>query len=507
MILRMVWQSLARRPGRSLLLLAGYALGVGVTVALLSIGDALVEQSRDRDLLGGGDLLVLPAGIDIETLKTGGASSLYFRLDRASYFYREVLGSPRFAGEVDAAAPWIDDELLYLRAGGATTPVSAGGEIPSLARALGVGPELAAGSWEDGPAAERWRAPSDSSLLARIDAFHLPDGPAAADSTWAEWHYFNLRSPDDDWWLYVTYLVGGRVRDGRWGGRMLATLVRTDGTERRFAANVEAEDVRFHTDRPDLSIGPSTVSLDPAGRYRIAAAVPAEQGQDTLRLDLLLTPEPRRYLPPVDVSPGGFESGYAVPVLAGGMTGRVCAGGRCREVANAPGYHDHNWGVWRDVTWDWGKARAGDLSILYGGVRRRPGGEPGEAAGESGHEEEEGGRFLFVVDSLGLRGVLPIRALNRFAGPRRPDGEPAPPDSLLVEARRGDERLTMRVRVGHARVSRRSDEDAGPDRFVQMEGGIEVEGSLLGEPVHETGAGFFETWLRAETPKSGAEPR
>jgi hypothetical protein len=99
-IFRLVWQSLARRPGRSLLLLGGYALGVGVTVALLSIGDALVEQSRDRDLLGGGDLLVLPAGIDVETLKTGGVSSLYFRIDRASYFSREVLTSPRFAGAV-----------------------------------------------------------------------------------------------------------------------------------------------------------------------------------------------------------------------------------------------------------------------------------------------------------------------------------------------------------------------------------------------------------------------
>ena len=62
MISSLVWASVRQRPGRSLLLLLGYALGVGVTVALLSIGDALVEQSRDRDLLGGGDLLVLPEG-------------------------------------------------------------------------------------------------------------------------------------------------------------------------------------------------------------------------------------------------------------------------------------------------------------------------------------------------------------------------------------------------------------------------------------------------------------
>lgn len=497
MILRLVWQSLARRPGRSLLLLAGYALGVGVTVALLSIGDALVEQSRDRDLLGGGDLLVLPAGIDVETLKTGGVSSLYFRIDRASYFYREVLTSPRFAGAVEAAAPWIDDELLYLRAGDTTVAVSAGGEVPSLSRALGVAPDLVAGRWEDGRASARWRAPSDSALRAEIDGFHLPEGPAATDSTWAEWHYFNLRAPDDAWWLYLTYLVGGRIRDGRWGGRLLATLVSADGTERVFSETRDGEEVRFHTDRPDLSVGPSRVTLDAAGRYRILASVPAESGSaDTLVVDLLLVPEPRRYLPPVDVSPGGFESGYVVPVLAGTATGRVCDRVGCRDVEDVPAYHDHNWGVWRDVTWDWGKARAGDLSILYGGVRRAAG--EGAASAAPGDGVEEGGRFLFVVDSLGLRGVLPIRELVRFSGSAGDGSGPAPPDSIRVEAARGDERLTLRIRVAHARVSRRSEEDDGPDRFVQMRGDVEVEGALLGEPVRASGSGFFETWLRRE---------
>ena len=37
MIPSLVWASMRQRPGRSLLLLLGYALGVGVTVALLSI--------------------------------------------------------------------------------------------------------------------------------------------------------------------------------------------------------------------------------------------------------------------------------------------------------------------------------------------------------------------------------------------------------------------------------------------------------------------------------------
>ena len=132
MILRLVWRSLAQRPGRSLLLLLGYGLGVGVTVALLSIGDALVEQSKDRDLLGGGDLVVVPAGIDLETLKTGGVSSLYFTIDQARFLYREVLTGAREGQRVAAAAPWIDDALLYLELADTTIAVAARGQIPSF---------------------------------------------------------------------------------------------------------------------------------------------------------------------------------------------------------------------------------------------------------------------------------------------------------------------------------------------------------------------------------------
>lgn len=478
MIGRLVWQSLAQRPGRSLLLLVGYGLGVGVTVALLSIGDALVEQSRDRDLLGGGDLVVVPAGIDLETLKTGGVSSLYFTIDQARYLYREVLSGPRFAERIEAASPWIDDELLQLQVGDTTVAVSARGQIPSRASALGVFPVLVAGSWEDTGADRRWLSPSDSARLAEIDAFHLPAGAAAEDSTWAEWHYFNILSPDRSWWLYLTYLVGGDVPDGRWGGQLLANLVRTDGSERRFEGRIEATDIRFHTDRPDLDLGESRVRLTSEGSYRLRATVPAADGKgDWLTLELTLTPDPHRYLPPVDVSPGGFTSGYVVPALGGLAEGQVCLEARCSSLTDAPAYHDHNWGVWRDVTWDWGVARAGDLSLIYGGVRRE--------------DAATGGRFLFAVDSLGLRGVLPVRSLE-YSWPADDAGAPTDrPAGFRLLAHQGSDTVSLAVDVDHVRVTPR---EADAARFFQMRGKADVRGTLLGEGVSETGAGFFETW-------------
>ena len=44
---RLALRHLTLRPGRTLLLLAGYGVGVAVMIVLLSIGEALLAQARD----------------------------------------------------------------------------------------------------------------------------------------------------------------------------------------------------------------------------------------------------------------------------------------------------------------------------------------------------------------------------------------------------------------------------------------------------------------------------
>ena len=574
MILRLVWRSISRRPGRSALLLAGYALGVGVTVALLSIGSALLEQARDRELVGGGDLTVLPAGLDLETFKTGGVSSLYFTVEQAPFLYRQVLAGPRFEDRIAAAAPWIDDELIYLgrRQGGAEgsgsghvaegetgsgeaagpgglTAASAGGRVPGLSRALGVRTEVVAGGWEDGASDRRWRSPGDSALYAGLDAFHLPPEGTAGDSAWAEWHYFNVLLPGDRGWLYLTYMVAGAVPDGRWGGRLLATLVEPDGAAdggdartgpappmrvRTYEAEVPARRVSFSLARPDLRIGDASVALDDAGVYRLTATIPAaggEGGRD-LRVDLSIRAVSRQHLPPLEVSGGGFPSGYTAPLLDGRASGRVCVGGRCRQVETARAYHDHNWGVWQAVTWDWGHAHLGARSVLYGGVRRdadllrRPGAGSDAGPDGPGPGGGDGGRFLFLSDTLGFLGLLPVDSLvHRWpesAGPR------TGPRSIRLRAARPPDSVRLDVDVRHGRATEAyavgagaAEEGAGPGGaaqarrrevaprdgrpsdethararawFHQMQGSATLRGHVGGEQISDRGSGFFETW-------------
>src|SRR5829696_8984979 len=150
MIRLLAVRNLTLKPLRSLFLLFGFSMGVAVMIVLLSIGEALLDQSRDERLVGGGDVTVLPEGVDVEVLKTGGLGGMFFSIDRARFVHRQVLASPRSAGLVRAAAPQIEGKLLYLRtAGGREVPVRAGADIPSLTRAVGAAPKLVAGTWED----------------------------------------------------------------------------------------------------------------------------------------------------------------------------------------------------------------------------------------------------------------------------------------------------------------------------------------------------------------------
>jgi hypothetical protein len=201
----LAFRHLLVRKLRSLFLLLGFSLGVGVMIALLSVGQAMLEQSRDISLIGGGEVTVLPQGIDVEAMRTGGVSGMFFGIDRARFLTRQALGGPRNRDLVRVVSPAIEGKLLYLRHGNRVVPVRAGGDVPSRARVVGSGLDLRSGAWEDSPADSAYLAPTPQQLYDEIDRFHLPARP---DSAWGEWHYFNLVTSTDEWW-YITYLIGG----------------------------------------------------------------------------------------------------------------------------------------------------------------------------------------------------------------------------------------------------------------------------------------------------------
>lgn len=469
MIFRLALAELRNRPGRALFLLGGYALGVAVMVVLLAVGEAMLEQARDRELVGGGDVVVVPAGISAEMLKAGGVSSLFLGIDHARFLQRNLLESPRGRREhgIRSSSPILDGKPVELFAGGRRIGVIATGEIPSRARAAGASPNLLSGRWMDSDADRRWTAPDRAAQLREIDRFHVPP---VRDSTWAEWHYFNVVL-DDARWVYVTLMVAGEVGvPGRWGGRILLTVREPDGTHRSLTRDLPGEQVRFDTTSPDLRFGERAFVRLEGDAYRVAADAGG------VRVDLRVQPSPRRYFPPTDLGGSELISGYVAPALHARAQGTVCLPA-CEAVRGAQAYHDHNWGVWRDVSWEWGSASDANLSLLYGVVR---GG--GNAAAE--------GLFAYLVDGDGVRGVYrpgDIRVLEMQTATADGRRIQVPRRFAFADARQGL-RVTVDVAAVHVTDMNR------PTRrwFVQMRGvaTIQERGRTVGRLT-----GFFETYV------------
>lgn len=476
-VARLAFRHLLVRRGRALFLLAGYGIGAGVMMVLLSIGEAMLVQSRDVALVGGGDVTVLPEGIDLEGLRTGTMSGLFYGIDRARFLQRQMIGGERAAGAVAAVSPTIEHKLLYLHRGDRLVPLRAGAEIPSAARAVGAGLDLVDGRWEDEPGDRAFRDPTPQQLYDELDRFHLP----APDTTWAEWHYFNVAPSADEWW-YITFLVGGAWREGRGGGQLLITRHRPGRPPARFESLAPWAQVVFDTARADLRVGAASVEQRD-GVYRIRGAARGSSGE--VRFDLQVTPERNAYFPPVELRGGDFVSGYVVPAVRGLASGSICENGACARHDSAPAYHDHNWGVWRETTWNWGQARGRSLSVVYGGVLT-----PDSIAAPSAAPY-----FLAVVDSLGVHQVL------RFGDPEAAGARPVPgvpgvvaPARLRIRAARGPDAVEVRVRV--LRVQATPVAFAGPRRFfLQMRGEFVLGGSLGGRAVADSGLGFFETFV------------
>src|SRR5688572_14874601 len=364
MIATLAFRHLLVRRLRSIFLLLGFSLGVGVMIVLLSVGQAMLDQSRDISLVGGGELTVLPQGIDIEAMRTGGMSGMFFGIDRARFLTRQIFGGGREESRVRTVSPVIEGKLLYLGHGGRTVAVRTGGEIPSRAGAVGSGLSLLSGSWTDSRADSAYMNPTPQQLYDELDRFHLPHRP---DPTWGEWHYFNVVTGPDEWW-YITYLVGGELPAGEWGGQLLVTRRTPNGHYERFTALASSSLVTFDTTRADVTIARSSVRQR-EGTYRLRAEAGGEDGG--VRIDLTLVPAPHRYFPAVELRNDKIVSGYVVPALSARASGSICVRGSCRSVGGVPAYHDHNWGVWRDVRWEWGTGQGDRFNLLYGGVYGR----------------------------------------------------------------------------------------------------------------------------------------
>jgi len=231
------------------------------------------------------------------------------------------------------------------------------------------------------------------------------------------------------------------------------------------------------------------------GAYAIRGIARAEDGSGTrLTLDLVVSPAPRAYFPGATLLEGDAPSGYAVLGLRASADGSICIAARCEQFAQAQSYHDHNWGTWQGVTWDWGAARAGSYTILYGRVR----------SPEAARSGQDPPLFVYLVDSLGFRAVFRPKQITyddtrAVAGPGR-----GPATARLFEVR-GKDTLDLRLEIDDAvasdtRIGLADRGDGEYSRllatrwFIQMKGRSRLTGRVGCAALAGEGIGFFETY-------------
>jgi hypothetical protein len=455
MIGRLAIRSLTAHPVRSAVLAAGFGVGVAVMAILLGVAEIVLDQSRAPALVGGGDVLIrLGPQVPARLLLSG------------------TLQSDALRRRIRAASPSHGDTLFLLHRG-RTTRVASRGGIPSLERALGDEETAPMVQWSDLPEDVAWAQDTPERVLRHIDRFHaIPDAPAWSQS-WAEWLYFNGRSEQAR--FYLTFLVGPRMEDGRRAAGVRLQLER-NGVVATFGQSArirEADALRA----PDLTIGASSVRLE-GMRYHIRLDLMDDRGRRA-RGDLTIEASPGRLVPPLEITGArGWRSGYVVPVMSGALDGALDVNGERVSVGGGAGYHDHNWGFWRGVSWQWGQVQQGDLSLIYGRVF-----PPAEAA--------DPGRIPGFVGALGPDGPLGYATDVTIS---ETDDERGRPQTIAVRARGSVLDVQVRFEVQSSVTTRMGALNVSGLDFLQLRGRYSVTGRAGDRALNFTAPGSAETF-------------
>jgi hypothetical protein len=487
-----ITKGLRFRPARTLFLLLGFAVGVMVMTVLLSVGSAVLNQAEDEDLTGGGDIVLLPAGIDVNVLKTGGVTAMNFDIPNARYLTRELLTTRRMPA-VRNVSPELTRTYATLTHNGKEQLVRVDGVLPGRFNSLWSAFPAALGADAKTTRNEKdYTDPDFIQNIEKIDAFHTPQ--IDSSQTWAEWHYFNYHD-DAGRSLYVSInalaFEGDIAASGYSRGMVLCQYVDESGKRTRMVNVLPGREIAASTLSPDLTVGLNVVRWE-GGSYTVSVSTTDSTGA-SITADLTLEARPHQYVPPVTPMGQKAAFGYVVPVVRGHMTGHLRIGGKSIDL-DGIGYHDHNWGHFRDAVWDWGVVHlTNDMSILYGRFA--------SSARELVHQP-----VLFALfDKDGPR-PFQLTSSYQVEWSQAPSDSISEPRAIMLHARVGQDPLDLKIDV-----SRRVESETGAGKqglfraepgarsfFIQMEGAARLTGSIDRKKINFTGHAFSETF-RLET--------
>lgn len=162
----------------------------------------------------------------------------------------------------------------------------------------------------------------------------------------------------------ITFLAGPARPDGM---RVAGVRLQLDrgGRMETFNASAQLDEAAIAA-APELTIAGNRIRLHGL-RYQLTLDLRGEGGRAIG--DLFIEGAADRLMPPIEIrGAGGWRSGYVVPVMSGVLGGTLVVNGERISLDQGLGYHDHNWGFWEGVSWQWGQVQHGETSIVYGRV-------------------------------------------------------------------------------------------------------------------------------------------
>jgi hypothetical protein len=366
-----------------------------------------------------------------------------------------------------------------------------------------------------------------------MDRFHaVPRKGTGSESffdSWAEWLYFNGRTADGSVRFYLTFLAGPPGADGQ---RTAAVRLQLDrgGRSTNYSAAARVDGTALLAHAPDLAIAGNHVRLE-GTQYQLTLSLTRERSTDSrtpnpesripnsdsrtpnpesripnsdsrtpnpesripnsesrtpnpeshLEGELVLDAPASRSLPPVVIHGArGWLSGYVVPVLSGPVRGSLRIGGETIALDEATGYHDHNWGFWEGVRWQWGQVAGDGVSIVFGRVF------PPEAIADSDHVPG----FLGVLGPAGPLGFSTDVAIAE-------QGDSGAPTGMTIHARgpRIDLRLSLAVDESvTTRMPLTQLPGGAAMNFLQLGGTFRVDGRAADRALKFTARGAAETF-------------
>jgi len=457
MIVRLAIRTLVAHPIRTAVLAAGFGTGVSVMAILLGVAQIVLDQAREPALAGGGDVVV-----------TGSGGSIPARVLLVG-----ALQTPAMAGRVRAAVA-SSRSTLYLVRGDETTAVNVKGGVPSEERSLGD-PEVSdIAAWTDTADDRAWTTPDPGDVLRAIDRFHpVPDVPEMADS-WAEWLYFNGRSAEAR--FYLTFLVGPYQPDGQRVAGVRLQLER-NGRITSYSAG-GAIDVASVALAPDLSIENNHVRLS-GRRYQLTLDLTDATGA-RLTGSIDVEGAAGQLMAPIEVAGArGWRTGYVVPVMSGTVGGTLDVNGERVDLDGGTGYHDHNWGFWKGVSWQWGQVQHDDLSIVFGRVF-----PPSDAA-----DPDRIPGFLAVIGPDGPLGYATRVTIEETDAP-----DTTRPEHITIRGLSDTLDLTLDFAVESTETNQMPGPLSGSLDFLQMQGHYTATGAVGPRTLSFESAGSAETF-------------